>query len=134
MSGRPVWLHKNENFFLYFSNKSAMWGVGLVLGGDEATLENRGDVQRCPGELRTPWQRGGGGGGEGGEGDSPAGLKMLCLTGPCAGYHCGPNAECEASSQTCVCQESYSGDPYRRCFPSVGTIFSSHFRDGLVKP
>ena len=111
-----MWLHKNENFFLYFSNKSAMWGVGEVLGGDVATLENRGDVGRCPGELRTPWVRGD-------SPDSPAGVEVECLTGPCGGYHCGPNAECEAGTQeTCVCQKSYTGDPYNRCFPSVGNL------------
>lgn len=123
MSGRPVWLHENENFFLYYSNKSAMWGVGLVLGGDVATLENKGDVDRCPSDLRTPWRRG----------DSSASMKMLCLTGPCAGYHCGPNAECQARTQTCVCKASYSGDPYKRCFPSVGMMLSCQFRSSLVK-
>ena len=110
VGGRAVWLHQNENFFLYFSNKSAMWGVGEVLGGDRATLENRGDIGRCPGELRTPWVRG----------DSPAGVEVES--------DCGPNAQCEAvagTQQTCVCEESYTGDPYSRCFPSVGNLVLS---------
>lgn len=47
VGGRAVWLHQNENYFLYYSNASVMWAVGEVLGGDVATLENRGNLQQC---------------------------------------------------------------------------------------
>ena len=51
VGGRAVWLHNNENYFLYFSNASAMWAVGEVLGGDEATIENLGDTDLCPDQV-----------------------------------------------------------------------------------
>ena len=106
-----------------------MWGVGEVLGGDVASLENRGDVGRCPGDLRSPWVRGD-------SPDSPTRLEVDCLTGPCAGYHCGPNAVCEAASQTCLCEENYSGDPYTRCFPAVGNVQSppSSYSPAWLRP
>ena len=116
MGGRPVWLHKNENFFLYYSSLSSMWGVGEVLGGEEALLENRGEVGGCPGELKGGWRRRG----EDGEQEEEERLEVVCLRGPCAGYHCGPNAECEERSQTCQCRGGHTGDPYHRCFPTVG--------------
>ena len=55
VGGRSVWLHKNENYFLYYSNSSSMWAVGEVLGGDEATLENKGDIDQCPDNMRSSW-------------------------------------------------------------------------------
>ena len=113
VGGRPVWLHQNENYFLYYSNQSSMWGVGQTLGGEEADLENRGSVEQCPGDLGRTWVR------RAGEEEEER-LEVVCLRGPCAGYTCGPNAECEERTQQCRCRESFSGDPLERCFPTVG--------------
>ena len=57
VGGRAVWLHNNENYFLYFSNASAMWAVGEVLGGDEATIENLGDTDMCPDQVSDHCER-----------------------------------------------------------------------------
>ena len=116
VGGRPVWLHQNENYFLYYSNQSSMWGVGQVLGGEEAALENRGSVERCPGDLGPRWRRRG----QGGQQEQEERLAVVCLRGPCGGYTCGPNAQCDALSQSCQCREGHTGDPLTRCFPTVG--------------
>ena len=120
VSGRAVWLHKNENYFLYFSNGSSMWAVGEVLGGDEATLENRGDTDKCPDTVRSSWSMKARLGGGDMFDDT---MRVTCMSGACAGQYCGHNAQCDEGVGQCVCKEKYSGDPYKRCFPNIGKIF-----------
>ena len=127
VGGRAVWLHQNENYFLYYSNQSSMWGVGQVLGGEEAQLENRGSVEMCPGDLGTTWLRRA-------DLEAEERLEVVCLRGPCAGYTCGPNAECDERTESCRCRESYSGDPHERCFPTVGNLVSSINSNCLTLP
>ena len=117
VGGRAVWLHKNENYFLYYSNSSVMWAVGEVLGGDIATLENRGDTDQCPDSVRSSWSmRARLGGGD----MYDESMMVVCMTGACAGQGCGHHAHCDEDSGQCQCDVNYSGDPYNRCFPNIG--------------
>ena len=117
VGGRAVWLHKNENYFLYYANSSSKWAVGEVLGGDVATLENRGDTDKCPDGVRSSWSMDA----RLGDGDMyDDSMRVTCMTGACAGLHCGHNARCDPSTGQCVCNNNYNGDPLKRCFPNIG--------------
>ena len=118
VGGKPVWLHQNEDFFLYFSNHSSYWAVGQTLGGDVVRLENRGIG--CPDQLTSSWRFA-----NGGEGSLvyDHSLKLICPDGPCAREICGNNARCDKDLGHCVCQDNYEGNPQDRCFPRIGKKF-----------
>ena len=119
VGGRSVWLHGNENYFLYYSNASSMWAVGEVLGGSEATIENRGETDKCPDAVRSSWSV-----------PSRLGngqmydetMVMVCETGACGGQYCGHQASCDQEAGQCRCEEGHTGDPAIRCFPVIGNM------------
>eukprot|EP00090_Calanus_glacialis_P020657 TRINITY_DN31854_c0_g1_i1.p1 TRINITY_DN31854_c0_g1~~TRINITY_DN31854_c0_g1_i1.p1 ORF type:complete len:998 (-),score=131.89 TRINITY_DN31854_c0_g1_i1:38-3031(-) len=119
VGGKPVWLHQNEDFFLYFSNHSSYWAVGQTLGGDVVRLENRGTG--CPDQLTSSWRFA-----NGGEGSLvyDHSLKLICPDGPCGREICGNNARCDKNLGHCVCQDNYEGNPQDRCFPRIGSLCS----------
>ena len=119
VGGRSVWLHGNENYFLYYSNASSMWAVGEVLGGSEATIENRGETDKCPDTVRSSWSvpsRLGGGQ------MYDETMVMICQTGACGGQYCGHQASCDQETGECRCEEGHTGDPAIRCFPVIGNM------------
>ncbi|XP_023347561.1 uncharacterized protein LOC111716356 [Eurytemora carolleeae] len=133
-AGRPFYKHTSNRFFLYYhEGRGGNWLVnetpGLVYGG----IQNSKDYPICPYLLSTVWQYG----------DSKlegwvydTSLQVTCPEDPCSILKCGFRAQCQITSgrASCICRPGYTGNPYTRCYPNLGSCTCKHLHLSTTGP